>query len=150
MAWNSKRAILSQEVIRRFLNTSEKLNTDRRDNILLELTKRLQRSDYKVGQIREILVSGLRGYNSKWGKDSNRERHRRARDTEDSRRLSKLIGKTTWFKDKAWNLEPADTKGREKLNNTNMVRSSLSARSSNSNTRNNPLSHNNNQERIQV
>lgn len=90
------------------------MDTARRDNILLEMTKRLKRSGYKIGQIGGILVSGLRGYNSKWDKNSNRERHRRARDTEESRRLSKLIGKTTWF-----NHKPRATKDRQQDNQSN-------------------------------
>ena len=98
-----KRALLSQEVIRRFLNTSEGTDTEIKDNILLEMAKRLRRSGYKSKQIKDIISSGIKGYTRKWG--NGEARHRRGKDTEDSRRLRKLVGKSTWYKSKTTDMD---------------------------------------------
>lgn len=49
-----------------------------------------------AAQIREILSSGLKGYQSKWG--AGEEKHRGGRSTEAARGIKKLIGKSMWFK----------------------------------------------------
>ena len=80
MAWSSKRAILGQDIIRRLLNTSGDARASTIDQILLNMCKRLKRSGYNAEQTREILLSGVRGYRSKWGRGE--VRHRRSFETE--------------------------------------------------------------------
>ena len=96
MSWNMKRAILSQETIRRLLNTSEEADNKIKDSILCNMSKRLWRSGYSSKQIREIITSGLRGYKRKWGQGQTR--HRRGHSNEEARSIRKLVGKQTWFK----------------------------------------------------
>ena len=91
-----KRAVLSQEVIRRFLNTSEEESTEIKDSILLKMAMRLNRSGYKQRQVEEIISSGVKGYQGKWGNGVTR--NRRGIDTEASRRIRKLVEKITWYK----------------------------------------------------
>ena len=97
-----KRAILIQEIIRRFLNTSEVTDLETKDSILLEMAQKIRRSGYKSRQIKDIISSEVKGYTRKWG--NGEVRHRRGRDTEGSRRLRKFVGKTTWYK-----VKPKDT-----------------------------------------
>lgn len=75
MSWNQKRSMLSQELIRRLLNTSEEVGKEVKDNIILGMSKRLKMSGYEQKQIRDIICSGLKGYKRKLGK--GQERHRR-------------------------------------------------------------------------
>ena len=96
MSWNMKRAILSQELIRRLLNTSDGVELEIKDKIVTSMCERLKRSGYRKDQIREIITSGLKGYNRKWGQGQTR--HRRGHMTEGTRSLRKLVGKSTWFK----------------------------------------------------
>lgn len=79
MSWNQKRAILSQDLIRRLLNTSENVEPSVRDGIALEMAKILKRSGYKKSQVQDIMGCGLWGYRRKWG--SGQERHRRVSTT---------------------------------------------------------------------
>ena len=89
MSWNMKRAILSQEVIQRLLNTSEEIDHHLKDMILKNLAERLKRSWYRARQIREIISSGLKGYRNKWG--AGQVRHRSSKRTEGARKIKKLI-----------------------------------------------------------
>merc|ERR1712082_425068 len=88
--WNKKIANLSQEVVRRLLNTSEELRQEEKNNILDEFGRKLRRSGYNKRQTSDILVSGIQGYKRKWEGRTNR--HRKGEETEAGRRRQKLIG----------------------------------------------------------
>ena len=90
--WNQKIATLSQEVVRRLLNTSEELKQEDKNNILNEFGRKMRRSGYIKIQISEILISGIQGYKRKW--EGRVNRHRRGEETEAGRRRKKLTGKT--------------------------------------------------------
>ena len=96
--WNQKRASLSQEVVRRLLTTSKELPQETKDQIINEFTNKLRLSGYSIIQAREIVSSGVKGYLRKW--ESRAERHRKGSETENSRRKKKLLGKTTWFRNR--------------------------------------------------
>ena len=95
-SWNQQRATLSQEVIRRLLNTSQELDHSSKTKILEDYIIKLRRSKYNTKQIRDIIQSGLVGYKTKW--EPLTKIHREACETEGSRRTKKLVGKTSWFK----------------------------------------------------
>ena len=58
----------------------------------------MKRSDYSQRQICEVMTAGIVGHKRKV---NNRENvHRKGAETERSRRLKKLTGKTTWYKGK--------------------------------------------------
>ena len=61
-AYQQKKASLSQEVVRRLLNTSEDTPQKERDDILDEFSTKLKRSGYSKYQQREIIESGIIGY----------------------------------------------------------------------------------------
>ena len=62
IAEDTKTAVLSQEVVRRMLNTSEKEPQEVRNKILEDFCDMLERSGYKENVRQRILTRGLRGY----------------------------------------------------------------------------------------
>ncbi len=67
-----------------------------KDMIVKNMSMRLRVSGYNQKQIRDIISSGLKGYNKKWGQGQTRQR--RGQETEGARSLKKLVGKSSWFK----------------------------------------------------
>ena len=55
-------AVLSQEVVRRMLNTSEKVSQEVRNKILEEFCNMLERSGYGEEVRHKIITRGLKGY----------------------------------------------------------------------------------------
>ena len=98
MSYNQNRAMLAQELVRRLLNTSRELPQAEKNTIIREFIKKVRRSGYTKHQIRDIVVSGLRENKTKWV--CLKKRHRSKDETEGPRRLSKLTGKSTWFRTK--------------------------------------------------
>lgn len=95
-SWIQKKSTLSQEVVRRLLNTSTDLPSKDKQDILENFIRKLRASGYNTTQIQEIVGSGILGYNRKWV--AKPDRHRRSKDTQQLRRMKKLLGKTTWFR----------------------------------------------------
>ena len=77
-------------------SNNEPGNVRETSQIIEEFTRKLKRSGYRREQAQEIVRSGLIGYKTKW--EPLREPHRSATDTEQSRRLKRLTGKTSWYK----------------------------------------------------
>ena len=102
MAVKSKITILAQDLIRRMLNTGANISQEERNIIIESFIQRLKVSGYKDKQIKEIVESGLKGYESKKERAENEGRHlyRAARSSLASRQKKRLLGKTTWYKDK--------------------------------------------------
>ena len=105
MSWNQKRASLSQEVIRRMLNTSELVSQTERDTILEKFISRMEKSGYSKKQIRDITMSGLKGYETKRKRaaETGQELHRSGASTLQKRYKKKLTAKTNWYKQKRRN-----------------------------------------------
>ena len=61
--WQQKRTTLTQELIRRLRNTRRELNCSRKQEILSDYMQMLKNSGYSVNFRKEILSSGLNGYN---------------------------------------------------------------------------------------
>ena len=61
--WQQKRTTLTQELIRRLRNTRKELSCQRKQEILSDYMQMLKNSGYTVNFLREILSSGLNGYN---------------------------------------------------------------------------------------
>ena len=78
---NSKNATLAQELVRRMMNTTEYLPQEERNKIIEKFITRLKRSGYNKDQIRNIVVSGLKGYETKMEKAklNNEKLHRSAK-----------------------------------------------------------------------
>ena len=57
-----KRQSLSQEVIRRMKNTSEKIRERKRPELMTEMCYKLWHSGYSKKERRDIVLTGLRGF----------------------------------------------------------------------------------------
>ena len=83
LAEQTKYAVLSQEIIRRMLNTSELEPQIVRDKILEEFNGTMTTSGYEETQRRDIMTRGLKGYEKlrRLDKEGKRPLHRRGVDT---------------------------------------------------------------------
>ena len=102
MPMNNKNASLSQDLIRRMVNTSEMGSQRERNQIVEKYISRLRLSGYNGEQCKNIVESGLKGYQSKLEncKKFKSKLHRPASSTIEKRYLKKLTEKTSWFKNK--------------------------------------------------
>ena len=98
IAWNNKRSIQAQELIRVMMNTSELLSICDRVELINNFEKRLKGSGYNYAQIWEIVSAGLKGYQSKVDKKNTIPIHRLASSAIQTRLTSRLIGKSNWFR----------------------------------------------------
>ena len=80
MSASSKISTLSQDLIRRMMNCSETVPQSERDGIVNDYIDRLMVSGYEKDQVREIVESGLLGYERKLkrARKSNMPLHRPA------------------------------------------------------------------------
>ena len=100
MSWESKKASLTQEVIRRSMNMCLELSMKERLEVLQDFINQLERSGYNLDQRREIFMSGLKGYENKVARarDSSTKMYRSMKQTTMERRRDKMISKVNWFK----------------------------------------------------
>ena len=112
LSWDSKRAVLSQEVIRRSMNMCNDISQEERDSKIENFTTMLLDSGYTHTQAREVVVSGLTGYERKVEKAASEgsEIHRGAKEFANHRRVKKLTGKQNWFKNKAKEKDPSSSR----------------------------------------
>ena len=99
---NTKIQILSQDMVRRLLNTKEELGAKNRGIVVDKYAKKLLLSGYSKEQTRRIIKNGIKGFEGK-----RRSRiakglplRNTAAGSSKNRFLKKLIGKTTWYKRK--------------------------------------------------
>ena len=99
---NCKLASLSQNMIRRMRNTSERVETRERVEIVDNYTAKLINSGYTMDQARRVIVAGLKGYESQLEKAvrDGSKLHRSAKEGAAARYRKKLTAKSKWFKDK--------------------------------------------------
>ena len=119
MSEKSKIQILSQDLIRRMLNTCESVSQKEKNEIVDKYTNRLFRSGYSKKQVREIIVSGLTGYEKKVNKAAKEKipLHRPASVTLKTRLYKKLTQRENWYKKNKRNNEKE--KQRKKIKNNN-------------------------------
>ena len=93
---------LVQDIIRRMLNCSEHVNIDDRREVIDNFGQKMINSGHSVEEARRNVVSGLKGWKSKVerSKTNNTPLHRSASESSGSRRFKKLVGKSSWFKNK--------------------------------------------------
>ena len=91
-SYQAQKASLTQEVVRRLLNTCESRTQEEKDNVVNEFCNKLRRSGYSTKQQMEIIEGGLLGYKRRITRQ-NGIRHRNCRDTEQARENKKLTGK---------------------------------------------------------
>ena len=102
MSENQKLQVLTQEVIRRLGNTYEGLVYEDYTKIIDDFSQKLFNSGYKMDQIRRIIIAGIKGWGGKVRRcqEEGRRLRRTARDSQEQRMRTKLIGKSSWFKRK--------------------------------------------------
>ena len=102
MAENPKIQCLSNDLVRRLLNTREDLPLHYRANVVNCYGVKLLTSGYGYDQVRKILISGAKGYLAKVRRrTANGGRlHRTAEESHGSRIKKKLLSKSTWFRSK--------------------------------------------------
>ena len=102
MSERQKMDILSNEIIRRLSNIGEGLDQSEKIEVIDQYTRQLKNSEYGRCQIRDIIVSGLKGYlrKAERRKLAGERFYRKASETLKGRMKKKLTAKTTWFKKK--------------------------------------------------
>ena len=102
MDYSQKMQILGNDLCRRLLNTKQSLCQDVKDEIVNNYATTLLRSGYKTSSVRQILISGLRGFKNKVlrASEAGTKLHRSAELSLDARLKNKIMGKSSWFKPK--------------------------------------------------
>ena len=111
MGENQKITILSQDLIRRLMNTCESLGAEEKSRIVDQYSKKIRNSGFSVDQTRRIIINGIKGYESKRRRREKEGRPLRstAAKSRSSRIRSKLLGKSNWFKRKGERTDNAAT-----------------------------------------
>ena len=101
MQENQKIQSLTNEVIRRLLNTGGGVTNEVRRGILDNFGVKLLTSGYSIEQARRITLAGIRGFERKIErrKKEGKPLYRTAKESGESRRRKKLVGKSSWFRD---------------------------------------------------
>mgnify|MGYP001487967323 FL=1 len=121
MPESTRRSTLNQELIRRMVNTSEKVPMSKRLEIVDKYAQKMINSEYSVDMTRQTIVGGLKGYerllslsrdpsNPKW-----KPLHLAAKWNPRNRRIAKQLAKTNWFKERS-EVEPPLSSQQEDLN----------------------------------
>ena len=121
MPESTRRSTLNQELIRRMVNTSEKVPMSKRLEIVDKYAQKMINSEYSLDMTRQTIVGGLKGYerllslskdlsNPKW-----KPLHLAAKWNPRNRRIAKQLAKTNWYKEKS-EVEPPPSSQQEELN----------------------------------
>ena len=102
MEENTKMKILSNDLVRRFLNSSEDLGRAEKARIVDMYAQKLLNSGYSLEKTREIIIRWIKGYESKVArcKKDKIPLRRTAGESSFLRSRKKLLGKSNWFKEK--------------------------------------------------
>ena len=106
-SYQAQKLSLSQEVVRRLLNTNDSRTQEEKDKVVEEFGEKLFRSGYSMMQQKEIIEGGLLGYKRRVIRQKG-VRHRKCKDTKQERERKKLMGNGTWFKKKNRDREAQD------------------------------------------
>jgi len=120
MPEGTRRAMLNQELIRRMVNTSEMVETEKRLEIVDKYAQTLINSEYTLEQTRDAIIGGLKGYerilslslnvnNPRW-----KPLHMAAGWNSRNRRVAKQRSKNNWYMGKTEVEPPTSPKQRIK------------------------------------
>ena len=100
ISYQSKMAILSQDVVRRMMNMCEEEEQEMRNDILNKYDSRMEKSGYSTPERKEIMRRCLISYERKREASMRgmRNIHRRGRSTLTQRYKKKLLGQENWYK----------------------------------------------------
>ena len=114
MSENSKLQCLSNDLVRRLLNTRVELPSRYREEVIERYGTKLLTSGYGLEQTRKILLNGVKGYITKKRRrqaGGRRRIHNTAEESSTTRVRKKLLGKTSWYRPKARSMEQMDGTG---------------------------------------
>ena len=101
MGENAKMQCLSNDLVRRLLNTSMELPNRYREDVVDKHGIKLLTSGYSMEQVRRILLGGMKGYVSKKRRrpvHGRRRIHNTLEESLQGRIKKKLLGRTSWYK----------------------------------------------------
>ena len=117
---NMKIQIVSQDMIRRLLNTREEMGATNRGAIVDGYARKLLQSGYSKEQTRKIVKNGIKGFESKRRSRAAKGVPMRstAKKSSRTRLIKKLLSKTSWYrnrnnKDAAGSYNTTSKKGAE-------------------------------------
>ena len=93
---------LVQDVIRRMLNCSSHTTPATRREVIDKFGQKMINSGHTIEETRRNILSGLKGWKTKVKrcKAANKPVHKSAKESAAGRRIKKLVGKSSWFKEK--------------------------------------------------
>ena len=100
MAENAKVQSLSNDLVRRLLNTMDQLPSSYRAEVIDRYGTKLRTSGYSLDQTRKILCNGMKGYTAKVNRRKNMgvRLYRTAGESAGTRFKKKLLSKSNWYK----------------------------------------------------
>ena len=100
MEEDTKMNILSNGLVRRLLNTQEKLGAKQGAEVIDQYAQELRNSNFSKEQTIRIICNGIKGYEGRKKKRaaSGRLLRSTASGSKQTRIKTKLLGKSTWFK----------------------------------------------------
>ena len=116
---NQKMQILSQEAVRRMLNTSEDMDEKTRRDIIDKLGQKMMTSGYSIQKTRRAIHNGIKYYETKKRRcqEESKPLYRNAKLSQAGRYKKKLLAKTSWYKKKRKDLsvaQPSNQKNKKK------------------------------------
>ena len=102
MTEDTKIQVVSNDLLRRLMNTSDDLGEEEKRKVVTEYGQKLANSGYSAEQIQKIIVNGIRGFGSRKARCTREGRNlrRTAKESLKDRIRKKLLVKTTWFRSK--------------------------------------------------
>ena len=96
---NSKVQVVTNDLVRRLLNTSQDMGVGEFRKVVDQYGQKLLNSGYDLDHTRKILIAGIKGYEGKIARcgQEGRKLRRTAKDSQGARYKKRLLGKTTWF-----------------------------------------------------
>ena len=116
-AENQKFAILTNELTRRLQMMDDEIGENERVCKINHFTQQLINSGYQWEQIREIIISSLKGFLKKEvrRKEKEESRYKKAEETLEERIKRKLTENVTWYKESSKNREKDDKESKEEV-----------------------------------
>ena len=120
MPENMQMSSLNQEVIRRMLNTSERLEDAWRIGIVDDYARKLMNSGYELNYTRKVMLGGLTGYERKLGLSKKTDHpkwkplHQGAKFNAEGRKRKKMLAKVNWFKKRKSSEEEGESPAKRK------------------------------------
>ena len=110
---------LTQNLMRRMLNTSEMANIEERIKVVDQYCNQLLLSGYSIKQITDIVTAGLTGYEKLLLKCKKEKKplHRSAEDGQTERRRKKLLASGNWCKQKKKGQKSSSYVKKKQINN---------------------------------